>query len=216
MTSRWTNLVLAAALAIGGVVAPDVAMAQYAGQKNSPEANWPCVQRRNPTISAPALWSATEIDDSVAKWWEFDDVAQAVRVIASRRTSMEDASKLIDKIAATSPEAKAKRLTELFVGTLEIINTERQRIMRGLERYQVKQRSLADRIEKTGDMISKLRADKPVEGVGKDKLPDLEQQLTWDTRIFDERNQSLAFVCESPLKLEERAFNLSRLIQDRL
>jgi hypothetical protein len=76
--------------------------------------------------------------------------------------------------------------------------------------------ALADRIEQDGDAIAKLRADKPVEGLTRDKLPDLEQQMTWDTRIFDERNQSLSYVCESPVQLEERAFNLARIIQERL
>jgi hypothetical protein len=196
-------------------LALDPALAQYKGQKNGPDANWPCVQRRNPEISAAAIWSGPEIGEDVAKWWNEADVASAVRAIASRRTSMDEAEKLVDKVAG-SPGDKQKRLTALFVGTLETINTERNRIIRGLERYALKQRALADRIEQDGDAIAKLRADKPVEGLTRDKLPDLEQQMTWDTRIFDERNQSLSYVCESQVPLEARAFNLARIIQERL
>ena len=44
----------------------------------------------------------------------------------------------------------------------------------------------------------------------------LEDALRWDTRIHDERNAALAYVCESPVILEQRAFALAREIQTHL
>ena len=38
------------------------------------------------------------------------------------------------------------------------------------------------------------------------------QALDWDQRIFTERQQSLTYVCETPVILEQRAFALGRII----
>ena len=45
---------------------------------------------------------------------------------------------------------------------------------------------------------------------------ELEERLHWDTRIYDERQAALAYVCESPVLLEQRAFALAREIRSRL
>jgi hypothetical protein len=42
------------------------------------------------------------------------------------------------------------------------------------------------------------------------------RQLQWDTRLFDERRQYLAIVCESPILIEQRLFALARVIQRNL
>jgi len=44
----------------------------------------------------------------------------------------------------------------------------------------------------------------------------VEERLLWDTRVFDERLQSLSYVCESPVLLEQRLFALSRHIMNHL
>ena len=40
--------------------------------------------------------------------------------------------------------------------------------------------------------------------------------LEWDLRVFDERRQSLAYVCETPARIEQRLFALARVIQRSL
>jgi hypothetical protein len=40
--------------------------------------------------------------------------------------------------------------------------------------------------------------------------------LEWDLRVFDERHQSLAYVCETPTLIEQRLFALARVIQRSL
>ena len=36
--------------------------------------------------------------------------------------------------------------------------------------------------------------------------------LAWDTRIFKQRAQSLNYVCETPVLLEQRAFAIARAL----
>ena len=42
------------------------------------------------------------------------------------------------------------------------------------------------------------------------------RRFAWDKRIFDERNQALHYVCETPVLLEQRLFEIARRIQARL
>ena len=45
---------------------------------------------------------------------------------------------------------------------------------------------------------------------------ELETKFTWDRRIFQERSQSLTYVCEVPTLLEQRLGEIARKIQARL
>ncbi|MEM6933245.1 MAG: hypothetical protein AAF526_06590, partial [Pseudomonadota bacterium] len=49
-----------------------------------------------------------------------------------------------------------------------------------------------------------------------DALEEREDKMIWDTRIYQERNKSLIYVCESPVILEKRVFALARMIQDQI
>jgi len=44
-------------------------------------------------------------------------------------------------------------------------------------------------------------------GVVRDEL---NEQIDWDTRIYEEREQSLRYVCETPVLLEQRLFQIGR------
>lgn len=186
--------------------------AASAATSNDPE--WPCVQMKNPQIAAAAIWGGPELPDASKEWWKDQDVANAVLAIASRRTPMEEVEKLVDKVAASGGD-KAVKLSSLFLGMLERINIERNRIMGGLGRYARKQRAFADRIEVLGDQIALLRAGKAVEGVTAADRPKLEEELKWQSRVFEERNASLQYVCESPTLLEQRAFEIARIIANK-
>ena len=41
-----------------------------------------------------------------------------------------------------------------------------------------------------------------------------QEALLWQTRVFDERRQSLTYVCEVPVLIEQRMFALGRLLKD--
>ena len=40
----------------------------------------------------------------------------------------------------------------------------------------------------------------------------VEEELDWRIRIFEERDRSLTYVCESPVLLERRAYALAQMI----
>ena len=45
---------------------------------------------------------------------------------------------------------------------------------------------------------------------------EIETKFAWDRRIFQERSQSLTYVCEVPQLLEQRLGEIARMIQARL
>ena len=48
------------------------------------------------------------------------------------------------------------------------------------------------------------------------KMQELTDRLNWETRIFEERVQSLTFVCEVPTLIEQRLYALSKTVAEVL
>ena len=44
----------------------------------------------------------------------------------------------------------------------------------------------------------------------------IQQQIDWDSRVFDDRQRLLPVVCEQPRVIEQRVFALSRALQEQL
>ena len=50
----------------------------------------------------------------------------------------------------------------------------------------------------------------------RERRADLEAQMTWRARIFDDREKLLPLVCEQPVVIERRLFALSRALSEEL
>jgi hypothetical protein len=188
-----------------------------AGASNSADAargqgDWPCVQREVPEISAGVVWSGGDIDPEDRSWSTDEKIAPKVAEVSSRRKTVEEAIASIDQFAASLTEDRNRLLTGLFVGVLQNVNAERRKIMGGIKRYARKQAALANRIKERSIQRAELgRKDSPSEDE-KRRLAELDEQITWDTRIYDDREQSLRYVCETPVLMEQRLFQIGRHI----
>ncbi len=178
------------------------------------ESDWPCVQRRVGKISAGVVWSGP--DPAEAGAWEKDfDAAALAQKLASRRTAMEDVDGLIDAfLDKAGPDGKTPRLTRVFAGVLDLVNAERDRVVQGIGRYARGQTKLAERVRLEADKLGDA-TDAPNPPQTKE-IQDLETALKWDKRIFEERSRSLTYVCETPVLLERRVFEIARRLQQRL
>lgn len=183
-----------------------------AGQAQPSGGDWPCVQRKVPTIAAGAVWAGP--DPAGAADWSRDAQAAALaQRLASRRTGLDEADQLIDAFAATAAADREQRLTRVFAGVLELINLERSRVIEAIERYARGQRRLADRVRDESDRLSAVKDSPAAQGSADDHA--LETQFFWDKRIFEERSQALPYVCEAPVMLEQRLFEIARKLQER-
>ncbi len=178
-----------------------------------PDPDWPCVQRKVPTITIGAVWSGP--DPAGAGEWGRDFPAAALaQRLASRRTPLPETDALIDAFAKEAGAERATRLTRVFAGLHALVNAERSTLMTGIERYARGQRQLAERIREESDRVSAVRD--AVEVTAPKEQEELEQRFAWDRRIFEERSQALDYVCETPVLLEQRLFEIARKIQARL
>jgi hypothetical protein len=177
------------------------------------DADWPCVQRKVPNIAVGAVWSGPP-PESAGPWDKDFPAAALAQKLASRRTSLDEVDALLDVFAKEAGVEKQARLTRVFAGVHELINAERDKLVGGIERYARGQRRFAERIRDEADKISAVK-DAPEAQVPAE-LKEIETRFVWDKRIFEERSQALSYVCEGPVLLEQRLFQIARRIQDRL
>lgn len=182
--------------------------------------DWPCVQRKVETLSPGQFWTGPDIA-AAGDWGSDNDAAVLAQKIASRRTDLSQVDPLLDDFAAkfgSDKDAKDKALTRVYAGAFEVLNGERNKIMNGIARYAQGQRRMAERIRDEADKVSQIK-DAPSRG-DETELPkdqtELETKFAWDRRIFQERSQSLTYVCEVPQLLEQRLGELGKRIQARL
>lgn len=179
---------------------------------NDPD--WPCIQRKVLNLSIGQMWAGPPITDEVtATWREREDVLALAPVVSIRRTPIEEAEALINKFASSATEARNDRLSALFAGAFQMIERERSTIITGIGRYAQKQTGLAAKIDAMQGELAKLNG---ATDLDYDRIEELEDTLAWDTRIYKDRQQSLTFVCETPVILEKRAFALARAIMANL
>ena len=174
--------------------------------------DWPCQQLKVPEIAVASVWNGPSIDGVDSKPSDPKE-ADLVARLAARRTPMEDAKKLIaDYLVGTDAEKQQKAKT-LFAALYSMLNAQRDDVMSGIERFSRKQKSSAEDIraeaQKLRDMQDKPDADQA-------QTEQLASQLAWQTRIFEDRRKSTSYVCDVPVQLEKRLFDLGKAIQGSL
>lgn len=175
--------------------------------------DWPCIQRKVPTLSTGQMWAGPEITAEIIALGKDPNIAALASRLALRRIAVEDAETMIAEFAEGLEEDRNQKLTALFAHTFDLISAERTTIISGISRYAHKQSGLSDQIETRRGELTKLEAAEPPDY---DRIEELQDFLEWDERIFRERSQSLTYVCETPVILEKRIFALARAIQAHL
>jgi hypothetical protein len=175
--------------------------------------DWPCVQRKVTKLSIGQMWSGPE---AKGDWQEDAAVRDLANRLAARRTSLEEAETLVAAFADQAGDAKGERLALLFAGVFDIIDRERGQVVSGIERYAKRQQALSDRIRDESRKLEEVKAKGGEGGAATDAAEEAQQALTWDTRIYEEREQSLTYVCEVPVLFEQRAFALARMMLKHL
>jgi hypothetical protein len=166
-------------------------------------------------MSIGAMWQGPD-PSKQDDWRKIPSVVALVNQIAPRSVPQEEALANIGRFAAGyKGEERTKVLTGLFVGLFETLSDERNDIVRGIKRFYRRQDSLARRIEegwkKLGEIDPNATDQKTIE-----QRMNLQQQVDWDSRIFDDRQRLLPVVCEQPRVIEQRVFAFSRAIQAQL
>jgi hypothetical protein len=159
------------------------------------------------------FWTGLSIDKIGTAWQEDPKIDALAQRIAARRTPLDEAEKQVkDFIAGTSAEKKHKA-TLLFAGVFSILDGQRSQVMAGIERFSHRQQGLRDQLRAD---LTKLRANQDKPNPDPKEIDKLGQQVAWDTKVFDERRQTIRYVCDVPATIEHRLFSLARTIQQDL
>lgn len=188
----------------GLIVCSTIVLAQEA------DPDWPCVQRLLPEVAGGMIWPGPPLENGGAP--KADKTLEALAgELAARRVPIEEAERQVVTFADDLVETeKAERLTHLFEATLKIINSDRASIINGIKRFSQGQRTLADKINAKNQEIETIDRSDFL------KRDTAMAERDWDIRIFEDRRRSLAYLCEQPVLLEQRAFTLARSIASHI
>ncbi|MBO9454028.1 hypothetical protein J7376_03760 [Paracoccus sp. R12_1] len=171
---------------------------------------WPCIQRKQPHLSLGQMWAGPVPDAQTAELAQDPQIAALADRLEQRRLPLEEADKIIAEFAGDADNA---RLTALMQAIFDRIEPDRSALIDGIARYGRRQVDLSKMIE---DRRAEMARMEQSEDPDFDAIDAEEEALDWDQRIFTERQQSLTYVCETPVILEQRAFALARSIASHL
>jgi len=175
--------------------------------------NWPCTQAKVPEISLAAVWSGPALDDAETQWKNDAKVTALVSKLSARKTPMEEAEKSVKEFLSGSAADKSANAKLLFAGLFDTLNAQRSQVMIGLERVSRKQRDAAEKIREETIQLQALQGAASRDDT---KVDALSNELIWKTRIFEDRNKVVRFVCEVPTAIDQRLFALGRVIQQEM
>jgi hypothetical protein len=175
--------------------------------------DWPCVQVRVPELSAAAVWSGPAIGEAEKAWRADPQVADLVVQLAARRVPLEEAEKQAAAFVDQGGDDRKEKASLLFAGLFDTLNQERRDVINGLERLTRRQREFARTIEADAAKLRELQAQPNPD---QHEIQQLTDQVSWGTRIFEERRRTVRYVCEVPVLIEKRLFVLARSIQRAL
>jgi thioredoxin-like negative regulator of GroEL len=162
------------------------------------------------------MWDGPPVDD-VKGWQDNEEIGRLIATLASRRVPLDRAAAAIEAYAAAQPQdQRDEALKLLFAGLLSTVNTDRAVVMRGIERFQMRQKARAAEIEKQGEALRQLREKAAADAKARTELAAAEDRYNWDVRVFTERQQALPLACEVPVLIEQRLFELAREIRARM
>lgn len=210
MQKQITTIASAVFAALATCLAPGAASAFG-------DENWPCVQRKVEHLSWGQMWTGPALPE-VTRWRQDKEMSRLVPLLTARAIDLDALAADIGAVKATETESRDERLTRLFASAFSEIDQERYRIVGGISGFAEKQRRLSEQIDKKREdlIVLEARAKETDDNDAWDAFEELEDQVFWDTRIYQDRQRSITYICESPVLLEKRAFAIARMIMAEL
>ncbi|MBV9906434.1 MAG: hypothetical protein JOY52_02600 [Hyphomicrobiales bacterium] len=179
------------------------ALAQFKG-KTDPD--WPCQQIKTPTFSLASVWAEPPLDLDSQDWRNESDVADLKAQMAQRRVPVADVEAAIASFKAKAGADTDAKLLRAFAAAFSDLSQQRSQIIDGLDRIGRRQKALADRIRAENEAVENA-SDQNRDG----QSP--QERLLWDLRIFNDRRQTVSYVCEAPTLIEQRIGEIARAVQ---
>lgn len=189
-------------------------MSAHVAARDVSNPTWPCVQRKIPTLTSTQVWDGPAVED--VKGWEREPaVRDVVLMLSDRRVPIAAAeARLAEYAKSETNELRAAHLTLVFSGVFDQLHNLRSSVMAGLERYLKAQQQRAAELEQQGEKIAHLKIEASSDEAAKTRLDAALEQFAWAQKIFEERQESLTFACEVPVRIDARIFELGKAISE--
>jgi hypothetical protein len=175
--------------------------------------DWPCQQIKVPELSLAAVWSGAPVDPQDDRWKEDPAVTDLVDKLAPRRQPIDQTQTLLHDFAQHAGTDKQAQLLQVLVGLFNVLDSERDSVITGLDRFGARQKELAAEIRADNEKLRALQHDPAADP---NTVQQMTQQVTWEAEVFQDRRQALSYACDVPGKIEQRLFALARQIQQEL
>lgn len=193
----------AAALLALGLAATPLAAQDFS------DPDWPCIQRKVEQLSPGLMWPVSgEPAPELAPDTEAA-LADLAQTLALRRVDEAGMDAAIAGFASNHPHGAAV-MEQVFLRVFDSLAARRSTIMSGIADYSQGQIARAEDIEAAR---AEMEAEMAKAAPDFDRIDALEEQIDWNERIYTERQQSLRYVCETPVLLEQRLYTIARKLQ---
>ncbi len=170
---------------------------------------WPCMQRKVEQLSIGLMWPAPPAEPDLSPETK-RAVAELAERLALRRVDL-DAARTAAESFAEAQGRDIALMGEVFAQVFKSLSTRRTRIIGGIGEFSLNQIALSKRIEGARtEMDTLMAADEP----DYDRVDKLEEQTDWDQRIFNDRQKTITYLCETPTLLEKRLYGIAQMLQE--
>lgn len=193
MTLRPKTVALVAALGL-------LASAGHAKKAAPPAAasrGWPCEAEPQQALSLAQYWPESGRAPTSDTWQSDPATAALVADIAPRSLGREEGVARIRNHASHATDRR-QTMARLVAGLVETIDFERRTIIAGIRHFNDRQGQLAHRIEEGYRTLDALPP------AATEQRAAVQEQVGWDTRVFEDRQRMLPIVCRQPALLESR------------
>lgn len=171
--------------------------ASAAAQTGDRGNGWPCSDPPKSIPDASWLWDDAHHD---LNWRQDSSVAELVGAVSRRAMPEAEATIRISKFAAERAD-RLQAMERLASGLIATIGAEQRTVLNRIGQFNTRQAKIAKRIQAGYAKLDEL----PVDGVTRAAASSpLQDQIDWDTRIFETRQRVLPVMCNIPGVLDER------------
>jgi FtsZ-binding cell division protein ZapB len=190
-----------------------VAGAANAAPPGPRDPDWPCQQIKVPALSLASVWSGPSLDPQHLDWRDDPQVADLVSKLTPRRQALDQAGAMIHEFARQAGDQKSTRMLKLLAGFYTVLDSERNSILAGLDRFGGRQKELATELRSDNEKLQALQSGAAPD---QDAIRQLTQKVAWEAEVFQDRRQAILYACDAPGKIEQRLFALARLVQQQI
>ena len=172
---------------------------------------WPCIQRYVPLMSIATVWPEATNPISPEYSGEdsgFEDLTTSILNLNLSQQQLHSRLSVYMDQFTTDKHIHALLLYQRLFAQLQ---DERIKALHGIMRYAKRQQQMIERIEQRRKQIITSSAE-----LDNEELENLSIDQAWETRLFVEREKQLNYLCELPVRIEQRVFFVAQFLNNSL